>query len=451
MIGKLRTLLVIYAILALSVFALNGCGGGGGGATADIPNVTSGTVTADDGSGPAVTQEISDESATDKDFDYNTTTNVELALTILDMDTEQAIPQTVITVYDEKGDVITSGTTNSSGYALLNVASEIANGSVTVVFKHDNYGEYKIVVDNIKKLASIDRKIKMKKKKTEPVKPLDTDGDGVADADDEFPNDAALAKKVKGEYTLVFEDLYPNKGDADFNDAVVKMTITEYINAQNQVAKINITAQAIASGAGYNNQFGINVLGKEYMLISNFKNDLNNKWNAKKNEKKAAPGPVHSQDIVLDTPADRNQLAPMPYDPFLVPNGVNIGRKNGEVHLTFVKSSFKGKVKDTDGFPWALVVPGNWAWPYENVDIRKAYPTFKTWYESNGKEATDWYLNPDVSQVYPYYDEASSLTAYLIGTRTGNRVLVIIALIAVGTVIGGLYFWNRKRYNATGR
>lgn len=399
-------------------------------------------------------QVVSDAPAEEKAFDYNTTITVDFSLTIKDIESGAPVPLTSISIYDESDTMLSSGITDDKGEAFFKVTAESANKSLTIIIKNDEYGEYRIVVENVQQLSSIDRLVKLLKKAAE-VKPADTDGDGVADAEDEFPNDPRYAKSVKGEYTLAFEDAYPKKGDADFNDAVVRLSLEERIDARNRLAYVKITAQALASGAGYSNQFAINVLGKEYVLIENFKKDLKGKWNSRegKDDARCVLGPEHVKEIVLETPVDRLEIAAMPYDPFLIPNGASSGKKQGEVHLSFVSSEYKkkgNKVLDDDGFPWALSFAGEWCWPYESGDIRKAYPDFQKWYESEGREGKAWYQNPDASKVYCSCmgQSASSLSAYLLGTGRGNALLVVISLAVIGLIIGGIYVWKRTHSKA---
>ena len=73
-------------------------------------------------------------------------------------------------------------------------------------------------------------------------------------------------------------------------------------------------------------------------------------------------------------------MDPMPYDPYIKCNG----NDQNQVHLSFVKTRFKFKVVDEDNFPWAVLVPADWAWPLEQVSILTAYTEFKPWYESRG-------------------------------------------------------------------
>ncbi len=399
-------------------------------------------------------QVVSDTPAEEKKFDYSTTITADFSLSVQDIESGAPVPLTSISIYDGSDTLLSSGITDAKGEAFFKVTAESASTLLTIIIKNDDYGEYRIVVENIQKLSSIERLVKLRKKPPE-VKPADADNDGVADAEDEFPNDPRYAKSVKGEYTLAFEDMYPKKGDADFNDAVVRLSLEERIDSKNRLAYVKITAQALASGAGYSNQFAINVLDREYVLIENFKKDLKGKWNSKegKDDSTCTLGPEHVKEIVLETPVDRLEIAAMPYDPFLIPNGASSGKKLGEVHLSFVSSEYKKKgnrVLDDDGFPWALSFAGEWCWPYESGDIRKAYPDFQKWYESEGREARAWYQNPDASRVYCSCmgQSASSLSAYLLGTGSGNAVLVVVSLGIIGLIIGGIYVWKRKHPKA---
>lgn len=43
--------------------------------------------------------------------------------------------------------------------------------------------------------------------------------------------------------------------------------------------------------------------------------------------------------------------------------------------------------------PQMILVPGNWYWPTERVQIQSAYPEFSDWSQSSGRY-TDWYKNP---------------------------------------------------------
>ena len=88
----------------------------------------------------------------------------------------------------------------------------------------------------------------------------DFDHDGVSNGDDEYPyngerafNSYQPAEHVYG--TLAFEDLWPSKGDYDFNDLVIDYNYTLVLNAQNKVVDLNGEFVVKAVGAGFKNGF----------------------------------------------------------------------------------------------------------------------------------------------------------------------------------------------------
>ena len=89
---------------------------------------------------------------------------------------------------------------------------------------------------------------------------IDDDGDGIPNDEDDFPNDpdkAFLNKFPAAGYgSLGFEDLWPGKGDYDFNDVVVDYKFRAISNAQNKVVFIRAKFIVKASGASFHNGFG---------------------------------------------------------------------------------------------------------------------------------------------------------------------------------------------------
>lgn len=94
----------------------------------------------------------------------------------------------------------------------------------------------------------------------------DTDKDGVIDALDEFPNDKdrAFSRYFPGKTTwgtLAYEDLWPQKGDYDFNDLLMRYKSREILNAKREVVDLELDLRLDAAGAGFRNGFAINLPG----------------------------------------------------------------------------------------------------------------------------------------------------------------------------------------------
>ncbi|HBS04158.1 MAG TPA: LruC domain-containing protein, partial [Leptospiraceae bacterium] len=83
----------------------------------------------------------------------------------------------------------------------------------------------------------------------------DADGDGVPDNEDDYPQDPDRATVVRvpaeGFYRVAYEDLYPKRGDADFNDYVVQVYHEQDLNASGKLVELRSYYTHIAKGAGY--------------------------------------------------------------------------------------------------------------------------------------------------------------------------------------------------------
>jgi hypothetical protein len=89
----------------------------------------------------------------------------------------------------------------------------------------------------------------------------DQDADGVPDNTDDYPDNPLLAHNnyYPGKTTygsLAFEDLWPNRGDYDFNDLVISYRFNQITNANNKAVKIEATLITEAMGAMLQNGIG---------------------------------------------------------------------------------------------------------------------------------------------------------------------------------------------------
>lgn len=276
----------------------------------------------------------------------------------------------------------------------------------------------------------------------------DGDGDGVANQFDDYPNDPSKAFNnyypAQGSYgTLAFEDLWPGKGDYDFNDVVVDYNFNQITNAQNKVVEIKSKIVVKAIGAAYKNGFGFE-LGVSPSVISNVtgqvitENIVNrNSNNTEAGQTKAVviitdnvynvlpyPGggetgvntvigaPYVTPDttdiiITFSQPADLSTLGSPPYNPFIF---VNQDRTK-EVHLAdktptdLHNTSLFGTSQDdsnpeigryyktNNNLPWAINIVQNFDYPIEKNQITSGYLKFGTWAESSGQQFPNWPLN----------------------------------------------------------
>ncbi|HOK03112.1 MAG TPA: LruC domain-containing protein [Spirochaetota bacterium] len=342
------------------------------------------------------------------DFDFSTVTNIKIFLKVTNEKTGLPLGQVSINLKKSNGDLNWQGFTDDNGLSVFTATVETAANTAHVVVSKEGFYNVECAIDGIGKLIEFGKNIAMKP--VEEAVVVDTDGDGVSDNDDEFPNDPTAAKSVEGVYTLAFEDLYPTAGDADVNDLVVRLTIKEIIDSQNKVRRIDLKTKLLASGAGYTNQFWINIyeLDSNGAIVKTYKRELihNPKantpytlgsiWNTKNSETYRNCEELIQESIVFEGGIDRKSLSSMPYDPYIVCNGV----AGKESHLPFVKTIFTGQVKDSNGFPWAILVPYNWLWPCDGSNIYKAYPLFSSWCTSGGDNYSNWYLTPEPNYIY---------------------------------------------------
>ncbi len=279
---------------------------------------------------------------------------------------------------------------------------------------------------------------------TGPIK--DSDGDGVNDDVDDYPNDASRAFNVyypnQTDWgTVAFEDLWPGKGDYDFNDLVLDYHFKSVLNSSNKLVEFFTDYSVRAVGASLKNGFGFmlggdpanvaSVTGTHYtenyihtnangteqgqtktviILFDNAFRNIGNSGSAFINTKENVPyvEPDTSQLHVLYTnPVSVNTTGTAPYNPFLIVNG----ERGKEVHLAgqkptdLVNNSYFGTYADAtdpatgkyyqtkNNLPWALDLPVSFAYPVEQVDILSAYNHFAQWAESGGTNYPDWYMD----------------------------------------------------------
>ena len=253
--------------------------------------------------------------------------------------------------------------------------------------------------------------------------------------------------------TVAFEDNWPFAGDYDLNDLVIKIhtRLVQFTNGQ--AGRIEMTGEISAMGASYRNGIGIRLAGvlKDhvdepliryelngvrqdtsvleqsseqaiFILTTNAKGLALNTTGCEFFRTEVGCGGTPSIPFKLYIPfiegVMASSLPAAPYDPFIFASnntdrtflhGGDVSRSL-EIHLKNqspteqMNSQFWGLADDvstpaeqryflnSNGLPWAVLIPANWKHPYERVDVSQAYPLFIDYAQSNGSQAQDWYL-----------------------------------------------------------
>ncbi|WDF55674.1 LruC domain-containing protein [Mucilaginibacter sp. KACC 22063] len=275
----------------------------------------------------------------------------------------------------------------------------------------------------------------------------DTDGDGVLDTQDAFPNDPTRAfisyyPSASSYSTVAFEDNFPKKGDYDLNDLLVNYRYQFISNASNQVVEMTGTYTIGAAGASFHNGFGVqlpvsasavaSVTGQQ--AISNYITFASNGVEAGQSKAVIIPFDNHEAliknpdgsylintlsskakvtsstatvNVKFTTPVAASTLTPSAFNPFLISNL----RRGYEVHLPNMAPTDKATTTlfgtdddntsvaagrtyvSKENWPWAISFNTTFDYPFETVPINTAYPHFADWAASGGTTYTDWYSN----------------------------------------------------------
>jgi LruC domain-containing protein len=286
---------------------------------------------------------------------------------------------------------------------------------------------------------------------------VDADGDGVADGDDAYPNDKyrAFNNFLNGDQfgTLLCEDLWPNKGDYDFNDLVFDYRLNAVTNADNNIVELKFEIVTRAIGASYHNGFACEIVnvspskiisvkgnklsGKVFKVSSNGTEEgqtnanipfFDDAYDVLKypggtggiNTKPESPRAAYDSMTIVATfiedgkPASGGTLSfeefsklNDPLNPYLVINQ----ERGKEVHLIDMPptdlasqklfgqgddASDAGKglyYRSAKNLPWMIAVAKSIPYATEKTEFSKAFVNFVNWAASEGREYADWYVD----------------------------------------------------------
>lgn len=353
-------------------------------------------------------------------------TNKTIPVEILIEDPAGGVEGTRVLIRNDRGDrVLFRATTDENGNAsgTVTVNQDERHAVIEVIYN----GETLLIDLDITEVRTAAVSI-LVGVRANPEVVVDSDQDGIPDDEDHYPEDPRRATVVRvpseGFYRVAYEDLYPRRGDADFNDYVVQVYHEQDLNASGQLVEMRSYYSHIAKGAGYDHTLhlalpadvsgrgtlvrkdaeGKSLSTSDVVLSEGQPIELLGRSNKTLASSNTAPGQSfktgHSAELrfLADQPVPLEDLGRAPYDLFI--KVLNTGH---EVHFAgrYFQEDGSDRYIDEAGFPWALMVPDYWQWPYERENIHDGYPAFDDWYLSGGQEARDWYDSPVSDYVFP--------------------------------------------------
>lgn len=237
-------------------------------------------------------------------------------------------------------------------------------------------------------------------------------------------DDRSVAYRMTYKGILAFEDNWPNKGDYDLNDVIVKYNSVLAFNTSNQVLSTEDTFTALWSGASFKNGFAYQMNTDRSNVVTEFENIsdtsqgldrelakatvnvFTNALVATENNTKTASYKIKN---TLTTPVDHETFGVAPYNPFIMVHE-NLGNNRCKVHLVNYKPTEKADMslfhtgKDlsspnsgvyyvaAENYPFAIqLVDAEDFSTTETESVDITYSDFIKWVKSNGSEYKDWY------------------------------------------------------------
>lgn len=257
-------------------------------------------------------------------------------------------------------------------------------------------------------------------------------------------------------YTYLFEDQWPLYGDYDMNDIVLTIQKRKiYTNKENKVTKFELSIDLSAAGATKSigaaimldnvpaNAITQSVEFSDNTLAKNFNLNNNNIENSQDyaviplfddahkvlgrdryeqiNTVSGYAGNTQPKNISFSITFNNPTISADAFNVnnlnvFIIVDGNRNPRK--EIHVAGYQPT---KLANTDLFggnndnshhgskkyyiskenlAWGIMVPSNFKWPLEYVNIKTAYSQFSDWVTSGGTENEKWWNDFDVSKVF---------------------------------------------------
>ena len=229
-------------------------------------------------------------------------------------------------------------------------------------------------------------------------------------------------------YLVGYEDLYPKKGDYDFNDLTVAYRIQHGLNADGDVVAIQGLAYLITRGSAYSHDWRLKIAlpADAAGVLScdtypDYRNPTARQACSSQEASRlsgdlditvfsdtravfpdpagslfvnsqllySAPwylkffnGPKSAFRLDLDAPVPLASIQPAPFDPYLY-----VRDTARLVRLMEVDPAYQ----DSNGYPFGMLLTSDWKPPLEFTDTGIAYPLFQDFVLSEGSSSPDWY------------------------------------------------------------
>jgi len=229
-------------------------------------------------------------------------------------------------------------------------------------------------------------------------------------------------------YVVGYEDLYPVKGDYDFNDLTVAYRVQFGLNADGDVVAIQGLAYLVTRGSAYSHDWRLKISlpadaagALACVTYPDYRNpaasqacstgdpashsgnlditvfsdtravfpDPAGSLFVNTQELYSAPwylrffeGPKSEFSLQFTTPVPLAGIQAAPFDPYLYVR--DTGRL---VRLMEVDPAYQ----DSNGYPFGMLLTVDWKPPLEFTDTSAAYPLFQDFVISEGRSSTDWY------------------------------------------------------------
>lgn len=267
----------------------------------------------------------------------------------------------------------------------------------------------------------------------------------------------------------------PRQPDYDYNDFLTAFKITEQTNSNNDITAINIDFYPRAVGAGYDHSFLLVLDGlpslpaKNLSLLPQTKPMFNGTaqvtlsyYDQTGNLIGTPTHPAYNQDIVVfpsthaifggtvsgDMGSIIDSVVPSGYTSG-IPSTYITAKLNAQVHIVLNDPRLNPAPADgridasgfrvilhpkptdldediinvdpknftADGYPWGFIIPTDWRWPRETININNGYPMFQDYRNyllgktpTDGSDYMHWYNYPSqdaddyLYPVIPFHD-----------------------------------------------